>query len=127
MDGASILELIQSEGVTVSAAVPTVWQMLLQHMDATGVKSLGAMKKVLIGGSACPEAIIRTFNDRFGIEVLHLWGMTEMSPVGTVGVPCASVSAMPYDQQMPLSPETGPHAAGRRDEAHQRRGGGAAA
>jgi fatty-acyl-CoA synthase len=101
MDGASILELIETEGVTVSAAVPTVWQMLLQHMDATGVKSLGGMKKVLIGGSACPEAIIRTFNDRFGIEVLHLWGMTEMSPVGTVGVPCAGVSALPYDEQMP--------------------------
>jgi fatty-acyl-CoA synthase len=101
MDGASILELIQSEGVTVSAAVPTVWQMLLQHMDATGVKSLGAMKKVLIGGSACPEAIIRAFNDRFGVEVLHLWGMTEMSPVGTVGAPCARVAALPYDDQMP--------------------------
>jgi fatty-acyl-CoA synthase len=101
MDGASILELIETEGVTVSAAVPTVWQMLLQHMDATGVKSLGGMKKVLIGGSACPEAIIRTFNDRFGVEVLHLWGMTEMSPVGTVGVPCAGVCALPYDAQMP--------------------------
>jgi fatty-acyl-CoA synthase len=101
MDGASILELIESEGVTVSAAVPTVWQMLLQHMDATGVKSLGAMKKVLIGGSACPEAIIRAFNDRFGVEVLHLWGMTEMSPVGTVGAPCARVAALPYDDQMP--------------------------
>ncbi len=101
MDGASILELIRSEGVTVSAAVPTVWQMLLQHMEATGVTSLGGMKKVLIGGSACPEAIIRTFNDRFGVEVLHLWGMTEMSPVGTVGAPCAGVSALPYDEQMP--------------------------
>jgi fatty-acyl-CoA synthase len=101
MDGASILELIESEGVTVSAAVPTVWQMLLHHMDATGVKSLGAMKKVLIGGSACPEAIIRAFNDRFGVEVLHLWGMTEMSPVGTVGAPCARVAALPYDDQMP--------------------------
>jgi fatty-acyl-CoA synthase len=88
-------------GVKMDGALPTVWQMLLQHMDATGVKSLGVMKKVLIGGSACPEAIIRTFNDRFGIEVLHLWGMTEMSPVGTVGVPCAGVSALPYDEQMP--------------------------
>ena len=100
MDGASILELLQTEQVTVSAAVPTVFQMLLQHLDATGAK-LPHLKKVLIGGSACPESIIRAFNDRYGVEVLHLWGMTEMSPVGTVGVPCAQVAAMSYDDQMP--------------------------
>ena len=56
---------------------------------------------MLIGGSACPESIIRAFNDRYGVEVLHLWGMTEMSPVGTVGVPCAKVAALSYDDQMP--------------------------
>ena len=100
MDGASILQLLEEEGVTVSAAVPTVWQMLLQHMDATGAK-LTTLKKVLIGGSACPEAIIRAFQDRFGVEVLHLWGMTEMSPVGTVGVPCSTVARLSYDEQMP--------------------------
>ncbi len=100
MDGASILQLLQEEEVTVSAAVPTVFQMLLQHLDATGAK-LPHLKKVLIGGSACPESIIRAFNDRYGVEVLHLWGMTEMSPVGTVGVPCASVASLGYDEQMP--------------------------
>jgi fatty-acyl-CoA synthase len=100
MDGASILELLESEAVSVSAAVPTVFQMLLQHLEKTGAK-LPHLKKVLIGGSACPEAIIRRFNDDYGVEVLHLWGMTEMSPVGSVGVPCATVAALPYDQQMP--------------------------
>lgn len=100
MDGASILELLETEEVTVSAAVPTVFQMLLQHLDATGAK-LPHLRKVLIGGSACPESIIRSFNDRYQVEVLHLWGMTEMSPVGSVGVPCATVAAMPYDEQMP--------------------------
>jgi len=100
MDGEALLELIETEGVTVSAAVPTVWQMLLQHLDASKA-SLTTLRKVLIGGSACPEVIIRAFRDRYGVEVLHLWGMTEMSPVGTVGVPCAEVSALPYDAQMP--------------------------
>ena len=100
MDAASVLQLLQDEEVTISAAVPTVFQMLLQHLEKTGAK-LPHLKKVLIGGSACPEAIIRAFRDRYGVEVLHLWGMTEMSPVGSVGVPCAKVSALPYDAQMP--------------------------
>ncbi len=100
MDGAAILELLESEAVTVSAAVPTVFQMLLQHLQKTGAK-LPHLKKVLIGGSACPESIIRTFNDDYNVEVLHLWGMTEMSPVGSVGVPCATVAALPFDAQMP--------------------------
>ena len=100
MDGASILELLNTEQVSVSAAVPTVFQMLLQHLERTGA-ALPYLKKVLIGGSACPESIIRSFRDRYDVEVLHLWGMTEMSPVGSVGVPCATVAALPYDEQMP--------------------------
>ncbi len=101
MDGPSIFELIETEGVTVSAAVPTVWQMLLHHLESTGSR-FSTLRKVLIGGSACPESIIRAFRDNYGVEVLHLWGMTEMSPVGTVGVPCAKVSALSYDEQMPF-------------------------
>ena len=99
MDGASILELLETEQVSVSAAVPTVFQMLLLHLEKTGAE-LPYLKKVLIGGSACPEAIIRTFRDQYDVEVLHLWGMTEMSPVGSVGVPCSTVAALPYDDQM---------------------------
>jgi len=100
MDGASILELLETEKISVSAAVPTVFQMLLQHLDKTGAE-LPFLKKVLIGGAACPESIIRSFRERFGVEVLHLWGMTEMSPVGSVGVPCSTVASLPYDEQMP--------------------------
>ncbi len=100
MDGAAILELLETEQVSVSAAVPTVFQMLLQHLEKTGAQ-LPYLKKVLIGGSACPESIIRSFRDKYDVEVLHLWGMTEMSPVGSVGVPCATVAALPYDEQMP--------------------------
>jgi fatty-acyl-CoA synthase len=100
MDGASVHELIETEGVTFSAAVPTVWQMLLQHLDATNGK-ITKLKRVVIGGSACPESIIRGFHDRYGIEVIHAWGMTEMSPLGTLGTPTAEVAQMPFDQQLP--------------------------
>ncbi|MDQ0463451.1 fatty-acyl-CoA synthase [Caulobacter ginsengisoli] len=100
MDGASVHELIETEGVTFSAAVPTVWQMLLQHLDATKGK-ITRMKRVVIGGSACPESIIRGFHDRYGVEVIHAWGMTEMSPLGTLGTPTAETAEMPFDQQLP--------------------------
>ncbi|MDO8294820.1 MAG: long-chain-fatty-acid--CoA ligase [Caulobacter sp.] len=99
MDGESIHELIETEGVTFSAAVPTVWQMLLQHLDKTGGK-LSTLKRVVIGGSACPEAIIRGFHDRYGVDVLHAWGMTETSPLGTLGTANARIAALPYDEQM---------------------------
>jgi fatty-acyl-CoA synthase len=99
MDGASIHELLETEGVTFSAAVPTVWQMLLQHLEATDGR-LTTLKKVVIGGAACPESIIRAFDDKFGVEVIHAWGMTETSPLGTLGSPSAEVAAMPYEAQM---------------------------
>ena len=99
MDGASIHELLDTESVTFSAAVPTVWQMLLQHLDATNGK-LSTLKKVVIGGSACPESIIRGFHDRYGVDVLHAWGMTETSPLGTLGSPNARVAGLSYDERM---------------------------
>jgi fatty-acyl-CoA synthase len=83
MDGPAIFELLETEGVTLSAAVPTVWQMLLAHLRATGEKP-STLKRVVIGGSAVPEAIIRAFHDDYGVEVVHAWGMTETSPLGSV-------------------------------------------
>jgi fatty-acyl-CoA synthase len=100
MDGASIFELLDTEGVTFSAAVPTVWQMLLQHLKATGAK-LPVLKKVVIGGAACPESIIRAFQEDYDVEVVHAWGMTETSPVGTLSVMTDELEKLPYDQQMP--------------------------
>ena len=100
MDGASIFELLDSEGVTFSAAVPTVWQMLLQHLKETGAR-LPALRKVVIGGAACPEHIIRAFHDDYDVEVVHAWGMTETSPVGTLSVMTDELEKLPYDQQMP--------------------------
>jgi fatty-acyl-CoA synthase len=84
MDGAAIYELLESEKVTFSAAVPTVWMMLLQHLEATNSK-LSTLSKVAIGGAAVPERIMRIFEDKYGVEVLHAWGMTETSPLGTLG------------------------------------------
>ncbi len=83
MDGASIYELLDTEKVTFTAAVPTVWLMLLQHLEETGSK-LPYLRKVVIGGSACPRMITKKFQDNYGVEVVHAWGMTEMSPLGTL-------------------------------------------
>ncbi len=84
LDGKSIYELFEGERVTFSAGVPTVWQMLLGHMDANGLK-LSTMKRTTIGGSACPPAMLDAFRDKYGVTVNHAWGMTEMSPLGTYG------------------------------------------
>jgi 3-(methylthio)propionyl---CoA ligase len=83
LDGASILELLNEFKITCTAAVPTVWLALLQHLENTGGK-LPYLKRVVIGGSACPRAIIQKFQDVYGVKVAHAWGMTEMSPLGTV-------------------------------------------
>jgi fatty-acyl-CoA synthase len=83
MDGASIYELLDSERVTFTAAVPTVWLMLLQHLEETG-KKLPHLNKVVIGGSACPRMVTEKFERNYGVEVIHAWGMTEMSPLGTL-------------------------------------------
>jgi fatty-acyl-CoA synthase len=83
MDGASIYELLNTYKVTFTAAVPTVWLMLLQDLEKTGGK-LPHLKRVVIGGSACPRAMTQTFQDTYGVEVVHAWGMTEMSPLGSL-------------------------------------------
>jgi fatty-acyl-CoA synthase len=83
LDGASVYELLTSERITFSAAVPTVWLMLLQHLEKTG-GSLPDLNRVVIGGAACPRAVIEAFGNKYGVEVIHAWGMTETSPLGTL-------------------------------------------
>jgi acyl-CoA synthetase (AMP-forming)/AMP-acid ligase II len=83
LDGKSLYELFESEQVTMSAGVPTVWQGLLDYVDA-GKHRFSTMKRTVIGGSACQPAMIRRFEHDHGVHVLHAWGMTEMSPLGTV-------------------------------------------
>lgn len=86
LDGASLFELIETEGVTLSAGVPTVWQGLLQYLEKER-KHPATLQRILTGGAACPESLARAYQERHGIEVRHAWGMTEMSPIGTVNVP----------------------------------------
>ncbi|MGE0805881.1 MAG: 3-(methylthio)propionyl-CoA ligase [Burkholderiaceae bacterium] len=83
LDGKSLYELFETEGVTFSAGVPTVWLGLLQHVAQNKLK-FSTFQRTVIGGSACPPAMIRTFRDDYGVDVIHAWGMTEMSPLGTL-------------------------------------------
>ncbi|VWX63408.1 3-methylmercaptopropionyl-CoA ligase [Burkholderiales bacterium 8X] len=83
LDGKSVFELIEAEKVSFAAGVPTVWQMMLGHMQANGLK-FSTLKRTVIGGSACPPAMINAFQQLYGVDVLHAWGMTEMSPLGTL-------------------------------------------
>src|SRR5882672_7155122 len=83
MDGASIYELLNTYKVSFTAAVPTIWLMLLQDLEKTGAK-LPHLKRVVIGGSACPRAMTKTFQEVYGVQVIHAWGMTEMSPLGSL-------------------------------------------
>ena len=84
LDGKSLHELFETEEVTMSAGVPTVWLGLLAYMKQNNLR-FSTLKRVVIGGSACPPAMIKTFQDEYGVSVLHAWGMTEMSPLGTAG------------------------------------------
>jgi acyl-CoA synthetase (AMP-forming)/AMP-acid ligase II len=99
MDGASLHELIEAEGVTFSGGVPTIWTLYLAWLEQAG-KTAGTLKRVVIGGSAVPESLVRAFRDDYGVDVTHAWGMTETSPLGTLSVPSPEVAAMPAEQQL---------------------------
>ncbi len=101
LDGKSIYELIEAEKVTYAAGVPTIWQMLLGHMKPAGLK-FSTLKRTVIGGSACPPAMIAAFNDDYGVEVLHAWGMTEMSPLGTLCTLKNKHLTQPKEEQMKI-------------------------
>lgn len=83
LDGKSLYELFEAEGVTMAAGVPTVWQGLLNHVQSHGL-IFSTMRRTVIGGSACPPAMVRTFEQDYNVHVVHAWGMTELSPLGTV-------------------------------------------
>ncbi|MBS0332908.1 MAG: AMP-binding protein, partial [Proteobacteria bacterium] len=99
LDGASVYELLETEGVTFSAAVPTVWQMLLGHLRDNKAK-LSTLKRVVIGGSAVPEALVRAFRDDYGVSVTHAWGMTETSPLGTLATPTGKTIKLDDEEQL---------------------------
>lgn len=106
MDGQSIYELLDQEKVSVTAAVPTVWLMLLQYLEKTGAE-LPALNRVVIGGSAAPRSMIEVFEEKYDVKVFHAWGMTEMSPMGTLGALKAGMDDLPLEKQIDVKVKQG--------------------
>ena len=93
LDPASLYAML-GHGVTITAAVPTIWLMLLTHLRDNGL-TLPDLNRVVIGGSSCPRAVIESFQNDYGVRVLHAWGMTETSPLGTLGSFKPEIAALP--------------------------------
>jgi acyl-CoA synthetase (AMP-forming)/AMP-acid ligase II len=106
LDGKSLYELFESEKVSFSAGVPTVWLGLLTYMKTNGLK-FSTFKRTVIGGSACPPAMMKTLQDDFGVEVIHAWGMTELSPLGTLSKLTSKQDALPREAQQRLLEKQG--------------------
>ena len=106
LDGKNLHELFETEDVTLSAGVPTVWQGLLAHVEANNLK-FSTMRRTVIGGSACPPAMMRAFQERYDVSVLHAWGMTEMSPLGTAGALKPRQLAQPAEQRLAMQAKQG--------------------
>lgn len=105
-DAETIQSLIESEHVTLAAAVPTVWQGMLVHLEKTG-KTLGTLKRVISGGSAVPLSLMDQLRDRYGVQVLHAWGMTETSPMGSLFTYSPAANALPKDEREALRAKQG--------------------
>jgi len=99
LDGNSLFELCEAEGVTFAAGVPTGWLGLVERLRERG-DHLSTLRRAVVGGATCPPSLMRTLTEDFGIEVRHAWGMTEMSPLGTVNTPAASTSAADESVQL---------------------------
>jgi fatty-acyl-CoA synthase len=106
LDGASLYELFETEKVNRSSGVPTVWLGILHHMKQHNLR-FSTLEKVVIGGAACPPAMIRTLNEDYGIRVQHGWGMTEMSPIGTINSPKLKHDALAPQERFELSLKQG--------------------
>jgi fatty-acyl-CoA synthase len=106
LDGASVYEMLNEFKVTCTGAVPTVWLGLLQYLEKNGGK-LPYLKRVIIGGSACPRAMIKTFEVDYGVQVFHAWGMTEMSPLGSVGSLKPEYADQPIEKRLDIQQKQG--------------------
>ena len=105
MSPKALYEMLE-HGATVTAAVPTVWLLLLDFLEKENL-TLSTLKRVVIGGSACPRAVIEKFQYKYGIKVLHAWGMTEMSPLGTICSFKPEVFALSKEEQLNVQETTG--------------------
>ena len=105
-DGETLADLMNGEQVSIALGVPTVWLGLLQHIQATG-KRLDSLERTVVGGSACPVSMMDTFREEYGVETLHAWGMTEMSPLGTLNSPPRGFENLSADAQSKLRAKQG--------------------
>ncbi|MEM1006859.1 MAG: AMP-binding protein, partial [Pseudomonadota bacterium] len=101
LHGAALVNLIDTYGVTLAMGVPTIWQGLLAHAGQSG-SALASLERTVIGGAACPPSMIDTFRDTYGVDTVHAWGMSEMSPLGTANNPLAKHLDLPTDVQHKL-------------------------
>ncbi len=106
LDGESLVNLIEGENVTIALGVPTIWQGLLAYAEKSGAK-LDALQRTVIGGSACPPSMITEFRESYGVETVHAWGMSEMSPLGSINVPLARHLELPIEEQHRLRENQG--------------------
>jgi len=106
LSGEALVNLIDTYGVTVAMGVPTIWQGLLAYAGRSG-SQLEALERTVIGGSACPPSMIETFRDRYGVDTIHAWGMSEMSPLGSANVPLAKHRDLPVAEQHRLRESQG--------------------
>ncbi|GGD01903.1 3-(methylthio)propionyl-CoA ligase [Undibacterium terreum] len=106
LDGKSLFELFEQEQVTFSAGVPTVWLGLLTYVAQNNLK-FSSFKRTVIGGSACPPAMMKTLRHTYGVEVVHAWGMTEMSPLGTAGTLQTKHLSLPEEQKQAVLEKQG--------------------
>jgi len=105
-DPATLVDLINGEQVTLALGVPTVWLALLQHLAATGA-TLPSLQRTVVGGAACPPAIIDEFRERHGVDTHHAWGMTETSPLGTFNAPKPDEDQLPLEARRALRAKQG--------------------
>ncbi len=105
MSAPGLYEMLEM-GVTFTAAVPTIWLGMLQYLEAENLQ-FSSLKRVLIGGASCPRAVIETFQNKYGVQVLHAWGMTEMSPLGTICSFKPEVNALPDAERLSVQETVG--------------------
>ncbi|MFC5569041.1 3-(methylthio)propionyl-CoA ligase [Lysobacter yangpyeongensis] len=106
LDGKSLYDLFEAEAVTLAAGVPTVWQALLAHVESNGLR-FSTLCRTIIGGAACPPSMIDAFQSRHGVEVLHAWGMTELSPIGTACSLKPELAALGSEQRLAVQAKQG--------------------
>jgi fatty-acyl-CoA synthase len=106
LDGASLFNLFEQEQVTLSAGVPTIWLGLLNHVKQNNLK-FSSFRSTIIGGAACPPSMIRAFENDYNVEVIHAWGMTELSPIGTLGRLKAKHADLPLAEKQKILEKQG--------------------